>query len=424
MTISDNSTSRTISLGVLLALIAILGGMFYRVISPFLLPLFLAAVLSVICQPLQRYFLKKTGGRTAWAAGLTTAAVTSIFVVPLVIGTFIAATNLYSLADHHLGGDWTRAQDLLWKQFLIPTLEKVSHLIPGGLSDERMNQLQVEFSKNMQSLATQLAGTTFAIASSTVGVFVSLAIAAGMFLTALYYFLADGPSILAATEELIPLPIDHQRKLHERFAAVVRAVVIATFAAAFAQGLATAVALQVCGFGNFAIFLAIGSMASLIPLAGAWMVWGPCAALLALQGHWWAAIGLTAWGLIVVGTLDNIVKMYVLESEADLHPLIAFISVIGALQVMGLWGIFIGPIVASCLFALIQIFNAELNELSKEREVQVASPPSTTATSGPSTTTESVTVAPNSNASSPDPALTEAAAANRSTSKGRRKRQR
>ena len=86
MTISDNSTSRTISLGVLLALIAILGGMFYRVISPFLLPLFLAAVLSVICQPLQRYFLKKTGGRTAWAAGLTTAAVTSIFVVPLEIG--------------------------------------------------------------------------------------------------------------------------------------------------------------------------------------------------------------------------------------------------------------------------------------------------------------------------------------------------
>ena len=70
---------------------------------------------------------------------------------------------------------------------------------------------------------------------------------------------------------------------------------LATFAAAFAQGLATAVALQVCGFGNFAIFLAIGSMASLIPLAGAWMVWGPCAALLALQGHWWAAIGLTAF---------------------------------------------------------------------------------------------------------------------------------
>ena len=106
-----------------------------------------------------------------------------------------------------------------------------------------------------------------------------------------------------------------------------------------------------------------------------------------------------------------------------LITLIAFISVIGALQVMGLWGIFIGPIVASCLFALIQIFNAELNELSKEREVQGASPPSTVALSNASTT-EPVTVAPNSNASSPDPAATEVAAANRSNSKGNRKRRR
>ena len=422
---SDNSTSRTVSLGVLLALIALLGGMFYRVISPFLLPLFLAAVLSVICQPLQKYFLKKTGGRTAWAAGLTTAAVTLMVVGPLVTGTFIAATNLYSLADRHLGGDWSRAQEILWRDALIPALEKLSPFIPGGLSDERLLQLQEEFTKNMQSLATQLAGTTFAIASSTVGLFVSLAIAAGMFLTALYYFLADGPSILAATEELIPLPIDHQRKLQDRFAAVVRAVVMATFAAAFAQGLATAIALQVCGFGHFAIFLAIGSMVSLIPLAGAWMVWGPCVVLLALQGHWWAAIGLSVWGLAVVGTLDNIVKMYVLESEADLHPLIAFISVIGALQVMGLWGIFIGPIVASCLFALIQIFNAELNELSKEREGLATTPASAanTLSLAPSTA-DPASVASDSKATLPNPPSTESTDANRPNSKGSRKRRR
>src|SRR5262249_49865612 len=152
-------------------------------------------------------------------------------------------------------------------------------------------------------------------------------------------------------EELIPLPVDHQRKLCERFARVVRAVVTATFIAAFAQGLATALALQVCGLGHFIVFLIIGSIASLIPLAGAWIVWAPCAVSLALQGHWIAAIGLTIWGLVVVGTIDNVVKMYVLQNDADLHPLIAFISVIGALQVMGLWGIFIGPIVASCLFA-------------------------------------------------------------------------
>lgn len=360
--------SRYVSLAVLLAMIVLLGSTFFRVISPFLLPLFLAAVLSVICQPLQNFFLKKTGNRTSWAAGLTTGTVMLMVVVPLTIGTVLAATNLYSVADQHLDGDWRNALDVVWQKALMPGLERVAAIVPGGLSEERLLELKTEFADNIKSLATQLAGTTFSIASSTVGMFVSLAIAAGMFLTSLYYFLADGPAILRAAEELIPLPVDHQRKLRERFACVVRAVVTATFAAAFAQGLATALALQVVGIQHFFIFLVVGSIASLIPLAGAWMVWGPCAALLAIQGHWGAAIGLTIWGLAIVGTLDNLVKMYVLQSEADLHPLIAFISVIGALQVMGLWGIFIGPIVASCLFALIQIFNTELKEMARERD--------------------------------------------------------
>ena len=105
------------------------------------------------------------------------------------------------------------------------------------------------------------------------------------------------------------------------------------------------------------------------------MVWSPFVVWLALHGNWFAAIGLVIWGVAVVGMLDNGVKLYVLQSNADLHPLLAFISVIGALQVLGLWGIFIGPIVASCLFALIQIFNEELRALAKEREAAaVASP--------------------------------------------------
>jgi predicted PurR-regulated permease PerM len=386
--------NRYVSMAVLLALIVLLGSTFYRVISPFVLPMFLAAVMAVICQPMQEYFLKKTGQRTVWAAALTTSAITSIIVCPLVIATFVAATNLYDIADQQVGGDWNRGLEVLWRRCAMPLLEWASRYVPGGLSDERLVELEMEFISNIRATAAQLAGTTFSIASSTVGMFVSLAIAAGAFLTALYYFLADGRSILTAVEELIPLPVDYQRHLGDRFACVVRAVVIATFAAAFAQGLATAIALQVAGMGHFFIFLVIASIISLIPLAGAWMVWGPCAVWLALQGQWWAAIGLTVWGVAVVAMLDSTVKMYVLQSEAELHPLIAFISVIGALRVMGLWGIFIGPIVASCLFALIQILNTELKELARERDAANAlttgTPPVTVATATVTTATAQV----------------------------------
>lgn len=359
--------NRLISLSVLLALIVLLGGMLFQVLAPFILPLFLAAVLAVICQPLHHFFLTKTGQRTAVAAALTTITLVAMLVIPIVIGTFICAMQLYSLAQQHLDGDWHRGLDLIWERGLVPGFEWVKQIYPGGFSDEQFDALKEKIGDSLQSWAGQIASRTFQIASSTVNIVVSLAVAAGTFITALYYFLADGPSMILAAEELIPLPTEHQRRLCERFAKVVRAVVTATFMAAFVQGFATAIALQLCGMGYFWIFLALATCASLIPLVGAWIVWGPCVAWLALQGHWTAATLLAIWGAAVVSMLDNGVKMYVLQSDADLHPLLAFISVIGALQVLGLWGIFIGPIVASCLFALIQIFNAELKELTKDR---------------------------------------------------------
>ena len=368
--------NRVVSLSVLLALIFLLGGMMFHVIAPFILPLFLAAVMAVICQPLHHYFLHKTGQRSAWAAAFSTTAMVAIVVVPVVLGTFISAVQLYSLADQHLDGDWHRGLDLLWTRVVSPILERIKPLFPDGVLDERIDDYKQQFGESLQSLAGQIASRTFQIASSTVGAFVSLTVAAGTFVTALYYFLADGPALIAAAEELIPLPVDHQRRLCDRFATVVRAVVSATFLAALVQGFATAIALQLCGMGHFWIFLAIATVASLIPLVGAWIVWVPCAVWLGLQGHWVAASLLTAWGIGVVSMLDNGVKIYVLQNDADLHPLLAFISVVGALQVLGLWGIFIGPIIASCLYALIQIFNTELKELAKERQAeQRVSPP-------------------------------------------------
>ncbi len=148
---------------------------------------------------------------------------------------------------------------------------------------------------------------------------------------------------------------------------MVRAVVLATFLAAMGQGLTTAVALYIVGFDHFILFLILATITSLVPLAGSWLVWVPCASWLMYQGHWGSAIFLIAIGTLVVGTMDNVIRTYVLQSDAKLHPLLAFVSVLGGLQMMGLWGVFIGPIVASCLHALVQIFNAELKAFSQEK---------------------------------------------------------
>lgn len=382
--------NRSINLLVLLALLIILGATFYQFIAPFLLPLFLAAVLAIVCQPVYLWLLSRCGEQRRWlAAGFTTAGVVSLVLIPILVGTTVAATQLVSFTRTYLSAE-TIAESRLWKDMLEPALEQFSALAPQaapvsnavpidgpvsavrdlipapGPQTDYSAMVRKQLASNAEGLASTLAGTTLQLASSTVGAFVSLTVATGMLLIAFFFFLQDGPQLISAAEDLIPVSLAHQRELCQRFTKVTRAVVLATFLAAFAQGAATALALQVLGFGHFLVFLVVATISALVPVAGTWIVWVPCAGWLAMQGHWGAAIGLTIWGAGVVAVLDNIVRTYVLQSDAGLHPLLAFVSVLGALQVMGLWGIFIGPIVASCFSALLQIFSQELRDYARD----------------------------------------------------------
>jgi len=105
--------ARLVSLLLMGAVIVMLGLTFYQVMAPFLMPLFLAGVLAVLCQPVYRRFLVWTKDRTPLAAGLTTCAVLMIILVPLTLGTVAAARQLYTLAQTTLahsqlkGSDWT-----------------------------------------------------------------------------------------------------------------------------------------------------------------------------------------------------------------------------------------------------------------------------------------------------------------------------
>jgi predicted PurR-regulated permease PerM len=366
-------TPRLVTLGVLLAGIVLLGITFYQVIAPFLLPLFLAAIMAILCRPAYLRLLSWTGHRPSLAAGLTTALVMLSLVTPVVIVTLIGTVQIVRLTEGELQSwDWSRGLERMWTDVAEPALKRLETNYPGQFSVE---ELERGFVQQAHAGMQALAARTLTWASSTVGMVISLLVSGAMFLVAFYFFLADGPHLIAAAETLIPVPAQHQRKLREQFAKVVRAVVMATFFAAFAQGLATATALQVVGMGHFFVFLIAATVGALIPLAGTWLVWGPCAVWLAYQGHWTSAIGLALFGLVVVGLLDNVIRTYVLNSDAQLHPLLAFVSVLGALQVMGLWGIFFGPIIASCLYALVQIFNSELRLAATQGAMPPVMPP-------------------------------------------------
>lgn len=359
-------TGRTISLLGLLALLVALGVMFYQLMAPFLLPLFLAAVTAIVAQPLHAWMLTKCGQRRSIAAGSTTAILVSAVLLPALVITVLSAFQLVGFVQQVLSVEAINKQQA-WQDHVVPMLETVASWVPNYTVD----QLQADAIANLKSLADRLSGNTIKLASSTVGATITLLVATSVFLVALYYFLADGPALAAGVRDLIPVDKEQQSRMVTEFTKVTRAVVTATILAAIVQGFMTAVALYFLDFGHFLVFLVIATIAAMIPMVGAWMVWLPCAILLAMQGHWGAAIGLTLYGSLGVSLADNVVRMYVLNTDAQLHPLLALVSVLGALDVFGLWGIFIGPIIASCFTAALQIFNQEVHTLAAEHRHSV-----------------------------------------------------
>ncbi len=400
------SMVRVVSLVILTTLIVFLGFTFFQIVAPFLLPLFLAGVTAVWCQPLYGYFLTKFRQRDRWAAAATTGTVCLILFIPLVIGVFSAAIQIWTLSQkekpfvisvmENLQKKEVSEEDIkvqvrrfagLYFDFTTPSP------VSSATDDERATYKtqRTEFIADweqkgldaiqhtglyMQELAKKSLGIAatgnVGLASKTfdiLGAMVSGLIQLTIFLIALYYFLCDGSSLLSATEKLVPVQVDYQRQLIHEFNRVVQAVVSATMLSAIAQGAATALALYVVGFHNFFVLFVVATFASLIPIAGTWMVWGPFAVGLCLgkEPSYGSAIFLAVVGIAVIGTMDNVIKAYVLQNDTSLHPLLAFVSVFGGMQVMGLWGIFVGPIVACCLHALVKIFNMELGEFSRAK---------------------------------------------------------
>jgi predicted PurR-regulated permease PerM len=369
--------TRLVSLIVVALLIVVLGATFYRVIAPFLLPLFLAGVIAMLVEPLQGYYERKMPGRNRVAAGLTTGTVVLGISIPVIVIVLMATFQVVVFVSDVLQEDkvnqfTTSVRDRLDIDRMTNALHPfVSAEMTKEELKDRLSRLPAELQNNVQTGLQILVENTIGLANRAVGLLGSLAaltVQLLMLVIALYYFLADGPGLVETSERLIPISVEYQRELRTRFNTVVRAVVSATFFSAIAQGIATA--LMLCfyyGFGHFVILFILATFASMVPLFGTWLVWGPCVIWLLLHGAWVPALLFLVIGVVVIGSMDNIIRTYVLQSDAQLHPLLAFVSVLGGVQVMGLWGVFIAPIVASILHALVVIFNTEISVLSKER---------------------------------------------------------
>ena len=249
---------RVVSFIVLLAIILLIGALFFQVMVQFIVPLFLAAVLVVIFKPLHLWVLKKCGQRVKLAAAVTTLLIVLIVLLPI-SGMLIRAVSegaeLYSVFSGNSESDpveelqkdesptgETEATmneeeivvDVSAVHVVIDKLApKISELMQQihlpALNEQSLAHIHEYVDENLERIAAPLAlGGVKVLASTLVG----LAI---MVLT-LYYFFADGPNMVAGLMKLSPLDDSYEQELLDKFADISRSVVVAVLLSAIVQG--------------------------------------------------------------------------------------------------------------------------------------------------------------------------------------------
>jgi len=179
-----------------------------------------------------------------------------------------------------------------------------------------------------------------------------------------FFLFKDGKSILINVVEMIPLDKKYSNKLIDKFGQVTYSVVYAHIIVAIAQG-----ALGVLGFYIFGIESAIFwgvvmAIFALLPLIGPAIVWIPASILVILNGiivneyfEIGKGIGLFLYGLLIISTSDNLLRIKLVGGKGDVHPLTVLIGLIGGLSLFGLIGIFVGPIALSLLITFFKDFS-------------------------------------------------------------------
>ncbi len=336
--------------GFLLLLVAITLA-FAWVLQPFYGAILWAIVVAVLFAPVYRRLLARMGDRRSLAAAVTLLIVIAIVILPLtMVATSLIqeATGLVTKiqsGEYNFGNYLQQILDALpaWAKGLI---ERFNLTDFSGLRE----QLKAGLMKGGQVLAPQ----ALTIGMNTF----EFVIQSGIMLYLLFFLLRDGRALAERIKEAIPLHTHQKAALFARFADVVRATVKGGIVVAIVQGALGGVAFWFLGIHAALLWAVLMAFLSLVPAVGAALVWLPVAIYFLATGAVWQGIGLILYGVLVIGLVDNVLRPMLVGKETKLPDYVVLISTLGGIEVFGLNGFVIGPLIAAMFMVSWEIFSS------------------------------------------------------------------
>jgi predicted PurR-regulated permease PerM len=299
---------------------------------PFSTGLVGAPVLYVVFSPVHRWLAKRINPKLA--AGLVV-----VLGIVLVLGPGAAFLTIIA----------NEAQDIASGVIRSPLLSRLRELRVGPY----------DIGAQMESAGSRLVAWIGSSALGLIGTATRLGIQLTIAFFGLYYLLLAPKTAWRGVRPFIPFSVGNAELLRDRFRDVTISTLIGTGLTAAVQGLLVGLAFAAAGIPNALFWGVVTVILAILPVVGSGLVWGPGAIALAVEGQMAMAIGMAAWGVIVVGNVDNIIRPMVFRRWAQIHPFITIIGAFAGINYFGLLGLLIGPLAISYFFELIRMYKAE-----------------------------------------------------------------
>jgi len=308
---------------------------------PFFELVALAGILAVLFKPAYERLLSGNKSK-ALSAIFTVGFVLAIVILPLTLLGFFLYNEIFHVYQNISNGSLNIDQATI-----------VSHL-PNSLQAFGQNFLGDLFGRLSAFAGDTVKGVT-GILSNVAHFFL------GAFLVffSLYYFLKDGEKIKAFVADVFPLSQSHETKLVDQLETAISGIVKGQFLVALSQGVVATIGFFIFGVPQPFLWGSFTVLAALVPTFGTSLSLIPAILYLFLTGHTGAGIGMAIWAAMAVGTIDNFIGPKLIGSRTKLHPLLVLFSVLGGIQLFGILGFLLGPIIMAIFMTLVDIYRAE-----------------------------------------------------------------
>ena len=336
-------------------LLLLVGGLTIGLIvllQAFLLTILVTAVMSGLIYPLYTRILRRVGGRAPLAAGLTVVLTLLTVIGPLAGIVSLVVSQALLITDN--------IRPVIERFMNEPTyLDQQLRLLPGyQYLEPYRGQILITVGDVVNSIGSFLVSSLSNTTRGTVSFLFHFFIA----LYTMFFFFIDGPGMLAAVLDHLPLHHDEKELLKERFVSITRATVKGTIVIGVIQGTMSGVAFWMAGVPNAAFWTVVMVVMSILPLIGGALIWVPASLILFATGSVTSAILLALFCALVVGSVDNLLRPRLVGHDNKLHDVVILFSTLGGLLVFGPLGFIIGPILAGLFVTSWQIFGIAYRE--------------------------------------------------------------